>query len=134
MHLLIYSDGASRGNPGPAAIGVVIKDLEQNTIATLSECIGVATNNIAEYWAVLASLKEAYVLKADRVTLFTDSELLSRQLTGKYCVKSRSIMPYYLEVVKIAGQFKSFSVKHINRELNVEADLLANKALDNKFR
>ena len=134
MHLLIYSDGASRGNPGPAAIGVVIKDIDQHIVATLSECIGIATNNVAEYRAVLASLKEAHKLKADLVTLFTDSELLSRQLTGRYRVKSRSIMPYYFEVVKIAEKFKSFSVKHIGRELNVEADLLANKALDNKFR
>jgi ribonuclease HI len=128
MHLIINTDGASRGNPGPAAIGIVIRDERNKTIGQVSKRIGFTTNNVAEYTAVITALKEASILNADEVTLFVDSELLCRQLTGLYQVKSPALKPYYIEIMGIIKQFKSFKVNHINREYNIEADRLANEA------
>jgi ribonuclease HI len=132
MHLKIFTDGASRGNPGHAAIGIVIQDNNSRLLKEISDYIGVNTNNYAEYQAVLRALKEAKNLKADSVTLFSDSELVCRQLTGEYRVKSSNIRPLFSEVISIASQFQNFSVEHIRRELNSHADKLANAALDNR--
>ena len=130
MHLKIYTDGASRGNPGHAAIGIVIKDENSGVLKEISEYIGINTNNYAEYQAVLRALKEAKNLNADDITLFSDSELICRQLTGKYRVKSNNIRPLFTEIISCVSKFKSFSIVHIRRELNSDADKLANKALD----
>jgi ribonuclease HI len=130
MHLNIYTDGASRGNPGHAAIGVVIQDDASRVLKEISEYIGINTNNYAEYHAVLRALKEAKNLNADTITLFSDSELVCRQLTGKYKVKSNNIRPLFTEVISLASKLKSFSVTHIRREFNTHADKLANMALD----
>jgi ribonuclease HI len=132
MHLNVFTDGASRGNPGYAAIGIVIKDDNSRLLKEISEYIGINTNNYAEYQAVLRGLLEAENLKADEVTLFSDSELICRQLQGKYRVKSNNIRPLYIEVTSIASQFKNFSVNQIRRELNSHADKLANIALDKR--
>jgi ribonuclease HI len=132
MHLNVFTDGASRGNPGYAAIGIVIKDDNSRLLKEISEYIGINTNNYAEYQAVLRGLLEAKNLKADEVTLFSDSELICRQLQGKYRVKSNNIRPLYIEVTSIASQFKNFSVNQIRRELNSHADKLANIALDKR--
>jgi ribonuclease HI len=130
MHLKIYTDGASRGNPGHAAIGVVIQDESSRLLKEISEYIGINTNNYAEYQAVLRALKEAKNLNADAISLFSDSELVCRQLTGKYKVKSANIRPLFSEVISLASKFKSFSVTHVRREFNTHADKLANMALD----
>jgi ribonuclease HI len=101
MHLRIYADGACRGNPGPAAIGAVIIDEQQRELVKISEYIGQGTNNKAEYRAVIAALKEAIKFNPTEATLFLDSELVARQLTGNYKVKSASIIPLYNEAVRL---------------------------------
>jgi ribonuclease HI len=123
-------DGASRGNPGPAAIGVTLKDEKQNLIATISQKIGITTNNQAEYTALIAGLKQAAKLGAKHVVVNSDSELMVRQLQGKYRVKSVDLRPLYEEVVKLAYSLASFKIESVPREQNREADKLANAAFD----
>jgi ribonuclease HI len=123
-------DGASRGNPGPAAIGVTLKDEKQNLIATISQKIGITTNNQAEYTALIAGLKQAVKLGAKHVVVNSDSELMVRQLQGKYRVKSADLRPLYEEVVKLAYSLASFKIESVPREQNREADKLANAAFD----
>ena len=134
MHLNINTDGASRGNPGHAAIGVVIKDDNFKKLAEVSDYIGITTNNVAEYKAVLTALIKAKALGAQDITLLSDSELICRQLTGKYRIKSQNILHLYKDIVSLAAHFKSFSVVHIRREQNVEADRLANAALNRQIK
>jgi ribonuclease HI len=126
----IYADGASRDNPGPAAIGAVIKDSSGKVAATISQTIGTATNNQAEYTAIIAALEKAIGLGARRVELKSDSELVVKQLNGRYKVKRASLRPLYQEVVRLTGLLKGFTITHIPRTQNREADRLANKALD----
>jgi ribonuclease HI len=130
MHLIINTDGASRGNPGPAAIGIVIKNDKNEVVGQVSRRIGFTTNNVAEYIAVITALKEVLKLQADEISLFVDSELLCRQLTGRYQVKSVALRPYYFEIINIIKKLKSFEVNHIRREYNCEADQLANEAFE----
>jgi len=129
MRLRIYADGACWGNPGPAAIGVVIKDEKQKNLARISGFIGQGTNNQAEYRAVIAALKAAIKFKPDEVTLYLDSELIVRQLAGSYKVKSPLLFPLYTEVTELSKSFPSLSVIHIGRDKNAEADALATAAL-----
>ena len=129
MRLTIYTDGACKGNPGPAAIGVLVKDNSQGVVARISEYIGHSTNNKAEYRAVIAALDTAMKLEADEIVLYIDSELVVRQLTGHYKVKSESILPLYTKAVKLIRNFKKVSFIHVNREQNTEADMLATAAL-----
>ena len=128
--LIINVDGASRGNPGPASIGVILKDENKQMVAEIAEKIGRTTNNQAEYRALLAGLKKALSLGAQEVIVNSDSELLVRQMLGIYRVKKEELKPLHAEAVKLAGSFKSFKIGSIPRELNREADKLANKALD----
>jgi ribonuclease HI len=128
--LIINVDGACRGNPGPAAIGVTLKDEHACVIASLSQKIGITTNNQAEYRALIAALKKADSLGVRQVSVFSDSELMVRQMNGLYRVKNASLLPLYLEVKKLSAAFESFSLKAIPREQNREADQLANLALD----
>ena len=127
---VIYVDGASRGNPGPAAIGAIIKDKKGKIHARISQRIGTTTNNQAEYRAVIAALEKAVNLGAKRVEVNSDSELLVRQITGRYWVKKPALKPLYQEVKRLQGLLESFGIKYIPREQNAEADNLANKALD----
>jgi ribonuclease HI len=129
--VIIYTDGAARGNPGPAAIGAVIKDEAGNTIATISRRLGATTNNQAEYQAIIAALAKASVIGARQVTLYSDSELVVKQINGQYKIKHTALRPLYQEVVKLAGTLASLKIAYIPRERNREADTLANKALDN---
>ncbi len=122
----IYTDGASRGNPGPAAIGAVIT--RPNLRVELSEPIGRATNNQAEYRAVIAALEYAFRLGASQVLLKSDSELIVNQLTGRYRVREPSLKLLFQEVKQLISQFESFTIECIPRELNAEADRLADKA------
>jgi len=131
MRLTIYTDGACKGNPGPAAIGVVVKDDSQKEVARISEYIGYATNNKAEYRAVIAALDKAMKLEADELVLYIDSELVVRQLNGRYKVKSCSILPLYTKANELLKGFKKVSIIHVNREQNTEADMLASTALSN---
>ena len=126
----VFTDGASRGNPGPAAIGVIIKDERGNLISTISRCLGATTNNQAEYQAVIAALEKAVSLGARQVALYSDSELLVKQINGRYKVKHTTLRPLYQEVVRLAGQLESFKITCIPRERNKAADALANQALD----
>lgn len=125
--LIIYTDGASRGNPGPSAIGVVIKDEQGRVIAKISEAIGRTTNNRAEYFALIAGLEEALRLGAERVDLRMDSELIVRQLTGKY--RSKELKALHKQTHQLLLKFKSYSIQHIPRERNKEADALTRHAL-----
>lgn len=125
--LIIHTDGASRGNPGPAAIGVVIRDEQGRVIAKISEAIGRTTNNRAEYFALIAGLEEALRLGAERVDLRMDSELIVRQLTGKY--RSKDLKALHKQTHQLLLKFKSYSIEHIPRERNKEADALTRHAL-----
>ena len=132
MKLTIYTDGAARGNPGPAAIGVVIKDEKNQPVAHISQRIGFATNNQAEYIAVITALEKAVKMGARQVTIISDSELVVKQLKGKYRVKKDSLKPLYQRVGQLMGSLESIVINHIPREQNRQADQLANKALDAK--
>lgn len=127
--LIIHVDGASRGNPGPAAIGVVIRD-GRRTIATISQAIGTTTNNQAEYRAIIAALEKAVAMDASEVELKTDSELMQRQILGRYRVRNEGIKPLYARAKQLIDELPVFTITCIPREQNAEADALANKALD----
>ena len=127
--VVIHSDGVSRSNPGPAAIGATIKDEQGRMLATISRSIGRATNNQAEYKAVVAALEKAIELGAQQVELNLDSELVVRQVTGRYRVKNQALQPLFGKVNKLLGSLEGFKIKHVPRRQNKEADRLANSAL-----
>lgn len=128
--LTIYTDGAARGNPGPAAIGVVIKDETGNTVATVSLCLGATTNNQAEYRAIIAGLEKAIALGARNIAVKSDSELVVKQINGLYRIKNAALRPLYLEVLRLIGVLEGFKISYIPRAQNAAADALANRALD----
>ena len=128
--LEVFTDGASRGNPGPASIGIVFRQKGGPTLAVHSEFIGKTTNNMAEYQAVVTALEHCVRWQVDKVHLFMDSELIVRQLNGIYRVKSQDLRPLYQQVIFLSRKLKEFKVTHIKRALNHEADALANQALD----
>ena len=129
IKVVIHSDGASRNNPGPAAIGATIKDEQGRLLATISRSIGRATNNQAEYRAVIAALEKAIKLGARQIELNLDSELIVRQETGRYRVKNEALKPLFGRVKKLLGSLEGFSIRHVPRQQNQEADRLANSAL-----
>ncbi len=126
--LEIFTDGACSGNPGPAGVGVVIKH-DGKVIKEISRPIGDATNNIAEYTALIYALQEALVLKAHEVTVKADSELMCRQVNGKYVVRHENIKPLFEQVKNLAAGFKRFRLEHVRREANQEADKLSREAV-----
>lgn len=128
--LYLNIDGASRGNPGPAGIGVVIRGADKKIVKELYKYIGETTNNIAEYTALVYGLEEALILKADEVTVKLDSELVARQLTGEYRVKDEKIKSLFDSAVHMLSGFSHFEIRHIDRSENKEADKLANKAIN----
>ena len=127
--LIIYTDGASSGNPGPASIGAVIRDGQGKVISRISRGIGRATNNQAEYRAIIAALEEATRLGAGEVDIKSDSELVVKQIKGSYRVKKATLRTLYQKVVQLTGPLEAFTITHIPREQNKEADRLANRAL-----
>lgn len=129
MKATIFSDGGSRGNPGEAAIGYVIK-LGEDPVFESGQLIGIATNNVAEYTAIIRGVKKAKLLGFDQVEVFVDSQLVERQLKGQYKVKSPELKPLYDELNSEIEGLKSFEVSHVRRELNKRADKLVNEALD----
>ncbi|MDH3730430.1 MAG: ribonuclease HI family protein [Acidimicrobiia bacterium] len=129
--MIVYTDGASRGNPGAASIGAAIYAEEGGeVIGEVSEAIGHATNNVAEYKAVIAGLAEAQRLGATEVELRADSLLLVRQLTGEYRVKAPGLKPLAAQATRLLRGFESTTIVHVRREFNEVADALANAALD----
>ena len=123
-------DGGSRGNPGPAAYGVIIRDGSGAVVAKLKKYIGRMTNNVAEYYGLIAALDyaESHGIRALRVE--ADSELLVKQMRGQYKVKSEDLQPLFERARKMAAGFHSFRIDHVYREQNREADALANQAMD----
>jgi len=126
----IFTDGASRGNPGPAAIGIVFGVKGGKLVAEHCEAIGRTTNNVAEYRAVVVALEHCGRWGVQRVHLRLDSELIVRQLHGVYRVKSPDLRPLYQQVVFLSKNLDEFQVEHVKRAFNVHADALANSALD----
>ncbi|MFC1987248.1 ribonuclease HI family protein [Chloroflexota bacterium] len=127
--MIINTDGAAEPNPGSAAIGATIKDEQGKNIATISQSIGKATNNQAEYRAIIAALEYAIRLGAKQVNIRSDSELVVRQINGKYRVKKAHLEPLYHRVKQLLSRLESSTITHIPREQNTEADRLANIAL-----
>ncbi len=128
--LLAFVDGAARGNPGPAAAGVVLQDPEGKTVKTLSIALGHATNNVAEYSALILALQEALLLGAKELKVHTDSELVAKQWNGDYKIKDATLKVLYLLAAHLKSGFKKIEVVHIPREQNKLADDEANRALD----
>jgi ribonuclease HI len=129
----IFIDGASRGNPGPSGIGIVFCDDRNNVVKKLFKFIGNATNNVAEYSALIYAMQEALIDKYNDVKIKSDSELLTKQLTGEYKVKNDNLRPYYDMFQHIARGFDKIEIISINRDNNSIADKLANKAIDSRF-
>jgi ribonuclease HI len=127
-------DGGSRGNPGPAAYGVVIRDPRGEIIAKLKKYIGRATNNVAEYYGLIAALDYAQARAIRALRVESDSELLVKQMRGQYKVKSPELRPLFEQARKMAAGFNSFRIEHVYRERNTEADVLVNEALDDVSR
>ena len=130
MKVVLHVDGGARGNPGPAAIGVVICGPEGGVLEELAEPIGVATNNVAEYRAVLRGVERARALGATEVEIVNDSELVARQLTGAYKVKHPSMKPLYAEAIGALRGFDAWRIRSVPRAQNARADELVNEALD----
>lgn len=128
--LKLYTDGGARGNPGPAGIGAVILGEKGDVVAEISEYIGEATNNQAEYKALIAGLTKAKELGARELEVFLDSELVVKQLNREYRVKDKDLAPLFLSVYNISLGFKKIVFKHIRREKNELADKLVNQVLD----
>ena len=126
----IYADGGSRGNPGPAGIGVVILDAGKKKVKEVFKYIGETTNNNAEYNALICGLEEVRSLGGDEIIINLDSELVVKQLNGEYRVKNSEIRPLFEEAIAGLKNFKSFEINHIDRSENKEADKLVNKAIN----
>jgi ribonuclease HI len=129
VRLVVNVDGGARGNPGPAAIGVVVSDPDGNVIEEVSEPIGVATNNVAEYRAVLRGVSTAVALGADELEIIGDSELVARQLSGAYRVKNAALKPLHEEAMRALRGLR-WRIRSVPRERNWRADALVNAALD----
>jgi ribonuclease HI len=128
--LIIYTDGGARGNPGPAGIGVYILDEERKVVKTAKEFIGHATNNQAEYRAVLLALEKAKELEADFLDFYLDSELVVKQLNREYRVKDQDLASLFVKIYNLTLGFKKVIFSHVRREQNKEADKLVNEAID----
>lgn len=128
--LTVNVDGGARGNPGPAAIGVVVRDADGNVLEELGERIGEATNNVAEYKALLRGIELAATHGATELELVGDSELIVRQVEGRYKVKNPGMKELHAEAMRALGDFDSWSIRHVRRADNADADRLVNQALD----
>lgn len=131
MSYLIYTDGGSRGNPGPGAIGVIIQNEKGETIYELAKYLGKCTNNEAEYLAVFEALKIAAKRNFQKLTFHVDSELIAKQLTGQYKVKNDRLKKIFLKIKELENNFLMVEYQQVRREKNKEADRLVNEALDN---
>ena len=131
--ILIYTDGAARGNPGPSGLGAILRDAQTGEVlAELARFLGIRTNNYAEWTAVEDALGEALRLGATHVDLRMDSELVARQISGRYRVKHADLKPIHASVMAMLGRLASYTVGHVPRELNKDADRLSNVAIDER--
>ncbi len=128
--IIVHIDGASRGNPGPAAAGFVLNDAEGNQLQAKSFFLGQATNNVAEYTGLVKALEAAQELGTKQITVFSDSELLVRQINGEYKVKSEQIKQLFQQAVQLLGKFENYKITFVPREKNKNADKLVNQALN----
>ncbi len=133
LEFLMYVDGASRGNPGEAGVGVVITDSQGRTVKEYKAFLGVATNNVAEYRALILGLEKAWALGGNRVTAYLDSELVVRQLRGEFKVREAHLKPLHQQAWERLQQFSRYEIQHLPREENRRADQLANEAIDRKI-
>ena len=131
--MILYIDGASRGNPGRAGAGIWITNREREKISEVSRYLGHKTNNEAEYWALLLGLREAKRLGGEALQIFTDSELVARQIKGVYRVKDLKLKALHKTVIENLKTFSSFEIGSIPREENKEADRLANQAIQRRI-
>ena len=129
--LTVNVDGGARGNPGPAAIGVVVRNDDGAIVEAVGETIGRTTNNVAEYRALLRGIELAAAHGADEVELIGDSELIVRQIEGRYKVKHADMKELHAKAKKMLAGFDSWSIRHVKRAQNADADRLVNEALDN---
>ena len=134
MKLVIHVDGGARGNPGPAAVAAVAATADGDVVGERNEYIGEATNNVAEYRAVLLALELARELGAGEVEIVNDSELVARQIGGEYKVKHAGLKPLFAETMEKLRGFDAWSVRNVRREHNARADELVNEALDEALR
>ncbi|MGI6129085.1 MAG: ribonuclease HI family protein [bacterium] len=130
MKVIVHTDGASRGNPGPAAVGIVITDENGTVLVELSEYIGETTNNVAEYRALLRGLQEAVRLNAKEVLIYGDSQLMIKQMNGEYRVRHPNLVPLYNDARNMVRSLGQVSFTYVPRSKNTRADELANQALD----
>lgn len=131
LRLTVHIDGGARGNPGPAAAGVVVRCGDDGvSLREAGYFLGRATNNQAEYSALIHALEAAAELEADEVDVFSDSELLVRQMSGQYRVRNAALRPLFERARQLAGRFGRFALRHIPREQNTEADRLVNQAIN----
>jgi ribonuclease HI len=128
--LRLYTDGAARGNPGPAGLGVVIEDDQGLRLRGLCRYIGTATNNRAEYLALIEGLRAAQAWKPDRLEVFLDSKLVVEQVAGRWRIKNKDLLPLLRTAQELVGAFPEVTVRHVERTKNKGADALANKAID----
>ncbi|MBI4064262.1 MAG: ribonuclease HI family protein [Elusimicrobia bacterium] len=134
MKLTIYIDGACRFNPGPAGIGVWIVDGQGKTLAEISEFIGQATNNIAEWSAYLRALREAKKMGAEEVSIFTDSQLLVEQVRGNFKVRDERLKVFWRQAKQLQEELPGFKLAHVPREINKMADSLAKRSVEGKVK
>jgi ribonuclease HI len=130
VRLVIHTDGAARGNPGPAGAGAILRDVEGRVLGEIAKPLGRATNNVAEWTAVLLALEEAQRLCATHVDMRMDSELVARQISGVYRVKHPDLKPIHTAVMELLRGFDGYTVGHVPRALNKDADRLSNDAID----
>jgi ribonuclease HI len=130
LKLVVNVDGGARGNPGPAAVGAVVQDAAGEILEERGERIGKATNNVAEYRALLLGIERASELGANELELIGDSELIVRQVKGEYKVKDATLRELHGEVKRALRPFERWSIRHVRREHNAEADRLVNQVLD----
>jgi ribonuclease HI len=128
----LHCDGASRGNPGPAGAGMVLHDPQGRLQVRKGRYLGATTNNVAEYQALLLGLEEARKLSVKRLQVLADSELMVKQLTGRYPVKSPHLLPLWRQALQALEQFEAYAIMHVPREKNRLADEVANQAIDQK--
>jgi len=128
--IIVYTDGASRGNPGPAAAGFVLYDQNKIQLCAKAVYVGQTTNNVAEYTALINALQAAQKFNPKNLTLYSDSELLVRQINGLYRVKSEQIRPLFQQALQLLEKFENWKLQHITRDKNKQADKLVNKALN----
>jgi ribonuclease HI len=132
MNFSLFSDGGSRGNPGPAGAGFALFDEKNTEIFAGKKFLGIATNNVAEYNALILGIEKAIEMGGKNLSCFLDSELIVKQLNGEYRVKHPDMKPLFAQVQTLKNHFQSVSFTHVRREKNKRADELANHAMDSK--